>query len=82
MLLYFGYAHKLSFNVCRTALHWASKRGHASMVAFLLQHGADKNLETMKGETALALAQDPKVRMLLGGMCQPHRFFIKYSTTA
>ena len=45
------------------------------MVAFLLEHGADKNLETMKGE--LALAQDPKVRMLLGGMYQAHRFFIK-----
>ena len=47
------------------------------MVTFLLEHGADKNLETMKGETALALAQDPKVRMLLGGMYQAHRFFIK-----
>ncbi len=52
----------------RTALHWAAKRGHASTVSMLLQYGADKQVETTKGETALQLAQDPTIRSSLGGL--------------
>ena len=51
----------------RTALHWASKRAHKTLVAHLLSHGADRSLKTKNGETAADMSSDPDVRRLLGG---------------
>ena len=36
----------------RTALHWACKRGHVSIVQILLQNGADISIKNFKGELA------------------------------
>lgn len=49
-----------------TALHWASKRAHKTIVAHLLSHGADKTLKTKNGESPADLSSDPAVRRLLG----------------
>ncbi|RZF34625.1 hypothetical protein LSTR_LSTR008650 [Laodelphax striatellus] len=49
-----------------TALHWAAKRGHKDIVALLLEHGADMDILTEKGECPLSLATRPEVRQLLG----------------
>eukprot|EP00731_Ephydatia_muelleri_P029318 Em0020g962a len=50
---------------CRTALHWACKRGHKEIVTFLLQSGADANIVTHNGEKAVHLAGDPEVATLV-----------------
>ena len=50
----------------RTALHWACKRNHASVVQFLLANGADSNIKTFKGESAKNLASSTEVLALLG----------------
>jgi len=54
--------------VFRTALHWASKRNHSSVVQLLLANGADASLQTKKGETAVQLAREDTVILLLGGI--------------
>lgn len=51
----------------RTALHWAAKRGRKDVIEVLLDHGADSEVLTEKGETALTLALTPEIRQLLGG---------------
>lgn len=51
---------------CRTALHWAAKRGHEDAVRLLLQHGADPNVVNNKGEVAACLAVKPNISKLLG----------------
>lgn len=50
-----------------TALHWACKRGHLTVVECLLQNGAESNIQNDKGETCLQLTENPQVRILLGG---------------
>ncbi|XP_072028827.1 ankyrin repeat domain-containing protein 40-like [Amphiura filiformis] len=50
-----------------TALHWASKRGHAPLVQFLLAKGADKSVTTDKGEHAGQLTDRLDIHTLLGG---------------
>ena len=58
-------------NKQRTALIWASIQGHTDVVKFLIDQGADVNVETSNGETALLLASkndhDEVVSLLLGG---------------
>jgi len=41
-----------------TPLHFAASKGHAKLVAILLQNGADRTRETRSGDTPLKLAQD------------------------
>lgn len=52
-----------------TPLHVSAFMGHMNIVLLLLQHGANSNTPTMRGETALHLAtrsnQLEIVRMLL-----------------
>ncbi|KAJ1927141.1 hypothetical protein IWQ60_003192 [Tieghemiomyces parasiticus] len=48
-----------------TALHWASKRGHHTIVALLLSYGADPQLRTKKGETARDVAATDAVDHVL-----------------
>ena len=57
----------VNYVYCRSPLHWAAKRGHEKVTHFLLDQGADSELTTVKGETALQLAKTPEIRKLLGG---------------
>jgi hypothetical protein len=50
-----------------TALHWASKRGHPSLIRLLLSHGADVSIMNDKGKTPLEIATNHEVVQLLGG---------------
>lgn len=60
-----------SFETTRTALHWASHRGHEAVVKILLSNGADPILKTNKGQTALDLAEKyPGITELLSRVAQ------------
>ena len=48
-------------------MHWACKRGHQTIVERLLQNGADRSIQTAKGETSLELTENHQIRNLLGG---------------
>jgi ankyrin repeat protein len=43
-----------------TALHWAVIGKHAEIVKILLENGADKTIQSKKGETALDIAIEKK----------------------
>lgn len=45
----------------RTALHWACKRGHATITQILLQNGADVSIKTFKGELPYDLTTSTEV---------------------
>lgn len=49
-----------------TPLHWAAKRGHASIVKYLVQKGADTTLLTKKGETAAQVSSNTGIKQILG----------------
>lgn len=49
-------------------MHWACKRNHKHIVAYLLNAGADKDVLTAKEELAVQLTSKPEIRRLLGGM--------------
>ncbi|KAM6317554.1 ankyrin repeat domain-containing protein 40 [Podargus strigoides] len=49
-----------------TCLHWACKRNHAPVVAYLLQAGADKEILTKKGEWPAQLTSKREIRKMLG----------------
>ncbi|XP_035253815.1 ankyrin repeat domain-containing protein 40 [Anguilla rostrata] len=49
-----------------TCLHWACKRNHRHIVAYLLNSGADKDILTSKDELAAQLTSKPDIRSLLG----------------
>ncbi|XP_062389187.1 ankyrin repeat domain-containing protein 40 isoform X1 [Sardina pilchardus] len=49
-----------------TCLHWACKRNHKHIVAYLLNSGADQNIVTAKEELAVQLTKKPEIRRLLG----------------
>lgn len=49
-----------------TPLHWATKRGHANIVKYLIKEGVDTTVLTKKGETAAQLASDETIRNMLG----------------
>ncbi|KAI1883908.1 hypothetical protein AGOR_G00220930 [Albula goreensis] len=49
-----------------TCLHWACKRNHRHVVAYLLSSGADKHILTSKDELAVQLTSKPDIRALLG----------------
>src|SRR5690606_11679497 len=51
---------------CRTALHWASHRGHEPIVRALLMRGASKDIVNKKGETPVDLAKKPEICQLFG----------------
>lgn len=56
-----------SFSYYRTALHWASKRGHPSIVCLLLAHGADTSLTSVYGDTPIAVAKNEEIHNILSG---------------
>ena len=65
----------------RSPLHWAAKRGHTSIVSFLLASGADKNIKNDKDQTPLDLTANKTIRELLGGrICTLHVLCCLYST--
>ncbi|XP_010001061.1 PREDICTED: ankyrin repeat domain-containing protein 40 [Chaetura pelagica] len=49
-----------------TCLHWACKRNHARVVAYLLRAGADKEILTKKGERPAQLTSKREIRKMLG----------------
>ncbi|XP_069728789.1 ankyrin repeat domain-containing protein 40 [Phaenicophaeus curvirostris] len=49
-----------------TCLHWACKRNHAPVVAYLLRAGADKDILTKKGESPAQLTSKREIRKMLG----------------
>ncbi|NWY62839.1 ANR40 protein, partial [Chionis minor] len=49
-----------------TCLHWACKRNHAPVVAYLLRAGADKEILTKKGERPAQLTSKTEIRKMLG----------------
>ncbi|XP_009988303.1 PREDICTED: ankyrin repeat domain-containing protein 40-like, partial [Tauraco erythrolophus] len=49
-----------------TCLHWACKRNHAPVVAYLLHAGADKEILTKKGESPAQLTSKREIRKMLG----------------
>ncbi|XP_042305871.1 ankyrin repeat domain-containing protein 40-like isoform X2 [Sceloporus undulatus] len=49
-----------------TCLHWACKRNHIEVVAYLLDSGANKEIFTVNGELAAHLTSKKEIRMLLG----------------
>ncbi|XP_019327713.1 PREDICTED: ankyrin repeat domain-containing protein 40 [Aptenodytes forsteri] len=50
----------------QTCLHWACKRNHAPVVAYLLHAGADKEILTKKGERPAQLTSKREIRKMLG----------------
>ncbi|GFT87915.1 ankyrin repeat domain-containing protein 40 [Trichonephila clavipes] len=50
-----------------TGLHWAAKRGHASIVRLLLSHGADPSLTSVYGESSFAVAKNEDIHNILSG---------------
>ncbi|XP_067122454.1 ankyrin repeat domain-containing protein 40-like [Centruroides vittatus] len=50
-----------------TALHWASKRNHKSIVSYLLGSGADKSICSSLGEVPAMLTDNEEIRKMLGG---------------
>lgn len=55
-----------------TALHWAAKRGHLTLVQYLLSAGADKDSANAKGEKPLALTNNPEILQLLDADSDEH----------
>ncbi|XP_017667482.1 PREDICTED: ankyrin repeat domain-containing protein 40 [Lepidothrix coronata] len=49
-----------------TCLHWACKRNHAAVVAYLLHAGADKDILTKKGERPAQLTSKREIKEMLG----------------
>lgn len=62
----------------RTALHWAAKRNHSSIVSYLLLHGADKYMKTNTGETASQLSSFTDIKNMLGGESTNHATSCKH----
>lgn len=50
-----------------SALHQAAEAGEETVVQFLLDHGADKNVKTKDGRTPLQVCKNAACRALLGG---------------
>lgn len=48
-----------------TALHWAAKRKHSVVVAYLITSGSDENLADFSGRLPGDVTDDPEVRNLL-----------------
>uniref|UniRef100_A0A803W1D8 Ankyrin repeat domain 40 n=1 Tax=Ficedula albicollis TaxID=59894 RepID=A0A803W1D8_FICAL len=61
-----GLTQHSCFPTCRTCLHWACKRNHAAVVAYLLHAGADKDIQTKKGERPAQLTSKREIRKMLG----------------
>ncbi|KAJ7315960.1 hypothetical protein JRQ81_002122 [Phrynocephalus forsythii] len=49
-----------------TCLHWACKRNHAEVVAYLLDSGADAEILSVNGELAAHLTSKKEIRKILG----------------
>lgn len=50
----------------RTALHWATHRGHEPVVRALLMRGARKDVQNHKGQIPEDLAKKPEILALFG----------------
>jgi hypothetical protein len=51
--------------VVRTALHWAAKRNHRQVVEFLLENGANKEIQAHDASTAAVVCMNDNMRALL-----------------
>lgn len=52
-----------------TALHWASKRGHTSIVQYLLLNGANPEALSLYGESPIKVAKNEQVHQILAAGC-------------
>lgn len=52
-----------------TALHWAAKRGHKTVVELLLKRGADPSILNDKGQLPVDLTESEDVKSLLQDAC-------------
>ncbi|KAF7247378.1 Ankyrin repeat domain-containing protein 40 [Varanus komodoensis] len=52
-----------------TCLHWACKRNHTQVVAYLLDSGVDKEILTVNGELAADLTSKKEIKSILGVQC-------------
>ena len=48
-----------------TALHFAVRREHASIVRLLLEHGADASAKNLKGEKAIDMTSNKEIRKII-----------------
>jgi ankyrin repeat protein len=49
----------------RTALHWAAKRNHSQVVEYLLENGADKDIQAHDKSTPAHVCSNNSVRQVL-----------------
>ncbi len=61
----------------RTALHWACKRNHISIIRYLLARGADISIRTDIGENAKTLSSSKEALTLLGCPEEEHEIILK-----
>ncbi len=52
------------FVVRRTALHWAVKRNHSQVVEFLLETGADKDIQAHDKSTPVHMCTNDSLRQM------------------
>lgn len=55
----------LSYWFYRTALHWAAKRNHKQVVEYLLEHGADKDIQAHDKSTPANVCSNDALRKVL-----------------
>lgn len=67
MLEYYIIFSECSFYpfLCRTALHWACKRGHVTVVEYLLRSGADVKIVSKECESVVDVTSNEQVLELL-----------------
>merc|ERR1719259_147063 len=56
-----------------TALHWASKRGHSTIVDLLLKYGADPSIANFKEEVPASVASSDAIARRLGASDIPEK---------
>lgn len=50
---------------CRTALHWAAKRNHTQVVEYLLENGANKDIQANNKSTPGDVCTNDHLREIL-----------------
>eukprot|EP00057_Strongylocentrotus_purpuratus_P034572 XP_795778.1 PREDICTED: ankyrin repeat domain-containing protein 40 [Strongylocentrotus purpuratus] len=51
-----------------TALHWATKRGHPTVIKYLLGRGADPSVSNHKGELPVQMTDNDQLKKMIGNI--------------